>query len=263
MAIGHSAVESRLKRQLPPVALLVGPESVGKTTVAFEAIRSHGVRDDDVYRFKKLTMSSARLVSESSALAPRGHIKVFVIFLDDASENAMTVLLKALEESPATTRFVLITTELPPQTITSRAEIFRFPLLSVTSVEHILLAKRINPTVAKNAAMASNGQVSSALRYVNGASDAKMGVLAAISALMQRDEEALSAQAAKWTDDHTHLLTTLGYELITKQWRSFDPGEVEGVPPKLALRILEALRPRVRGRLTVNASLMTILKGES
>lgn len=263
MVIGHPSVEARLKRSLPPVSLLVGPESVGKTTLAFEAIRSHGFRDDDVYRFKKLTVSSAKLISESSIQAPRGLMKVYVVFLDGASVNSMNVLLKALEEAPVTTRFILICTELPSQTITSRAEVFRFALLSVSDVEHILLAKGINPTVSKNAAMASSGQVRNALRCVNGATDAKMGVLAVIGALMSRDEETLNAQASRWTDDHTHLLTTLGYELITKQWRSFDPAEVEGVSSKLALRILEAVRPRIRGRLTVNASLMNILKGDA
>lgn len=263
MAIGHPLVEGRLKRSLPAAALLVGPQSVGKTTVAFEAIRSHGLRDDDVHRFKKLTVESARIISESSVVATRGRMKVYVVFLDDASENAMNVLLKALEESPRTTRFILIASELPNETIVSRTEVFRFPLLGEEDVEQILLSKGINPNVAKNAAKASSGQMIHALRYVRGATDEKMGVLAVVNALMNRDEEALSAQAAKWTDDHTLLLTSLSYELITKQWRVFDPAEVEGVPSKLALRILEAVRPRTRGRLTINASLMSILKGDS
>ena len=241
----------------------MGPESVGKTTIAFEAIRSHGVRDDDVMRFKILSASAARLISETALQAPRGRMKVYVIFLDRASDNAINTLLKALEESPATTRFILIATELPQETVVSRSTVFRFSLLSTEDVEAVLTGRNFNPTVARNAAQASRGQISNALRYVNGASDAKMGVLVVVSALLQRDEEALNAQASKWTDEHTQALTTMSYEIITKQWRIFDPAEVEGVSSRLALRILEAVRPQIRGRLTVNASLMSILKGES
>ncbi len=263
MAIGHPDIQDRLKKNLPAVSLFVGPESVGKMTVAYDTIRKHRVRDDDVMRFKKLTVTSARLISETSLQAPRGRMKVYVIVLDDAPENSMNALLKALEEAPATTRFILIATDLPMETITSRATVFRFPLLSVDSVEQILTKRSLNPTVARNAAMASKGQVKNALRYINGATEAKMGVLAVVQAIKQRDEEALSAQASRWTDDHTLTLTTMSYEIITKQWRVFDPAEVEGVPSTLALKILEAVRPRVRGRLTINASLMSILKGDS
>ena len=263
MSVGHRGIRSRLRTNLPQVALFIGPESVGKTTVAYEAIRLHGVRDDDVCRIQKLTISSARVISESSVVAPRGLLKVYVVFLDGASENAMNALLKALEEAPTTSKFILIATELPPETIVSRAEVYRFPLLSVENVEEILVHRGINPAVARNAAHASSGQIKNALRYVNGASEAKIGVLATVNALVSRDEDALSAQASRWTDEHTQVLTTLGYELITKQWRVFDPSEVEGVPSKLALNILEAIRPRVRGRLTVNASLMSLLRRES
>lgn len=263
MASGHHAIQRRLKREIPPVALFVGPESVGKTTVAFHTIRAHGLPDADVARVQKLTVSAAREVAESSLVAPRGDVKVYVIHLDRASGNAMNALLKALEEAPPTSRFILISTEMPPETVASRAEIFRFALLPEANVLEILERRGINPTVAKNAARASKGQMVNALRYINGSADAKMGVLSTVNALVMRDEEALSAQASKWTDDHTHLLTTLSYELITKQWRTFDPSEVEGVSNKLALRVLEAVRPQVRGRLTINASLMAVLKGDS
>jgi DNA polymerase III delta prime subunit len=263
VAVGHDAIQSRLRKSLPPVSLLVGPESVGKTTIAFDLIRAHGVQNDDILRFKKLTVESARAISRASVIAPRGRMRVFVLWIDGASDAALNTLLKSLEEAPATSRFVLIGTELPMETVVSRSEVFRFALLSTETVEEILLRRGINPSVAKNAAKASRGQVQNAIRYVNGASEEKMGVLALIQALVNLDEEALNAQSQRWTEGHTNVLSTLSYEIITKQWRTFDPAEVEGVSSKLALRILEAIRPHIRGRLVVNASLMSILKGDA
>jgi len=259
MVIGHADQQARLRQNLPRVSLLVGPYSVGKTTLAFEIARAYEVHDADLLRFKKLTVDDARAIVQASQTPPNGSLKVLVIDLDYASEAALNVLLKALEESPESTRFILIAQEVPMETITSRSTLLRFPLLTDEQVEDILLRRKFAPAQAKNLAGMAKGQVRPALQLASNSLD-KIPVLAALKALRDRDEDALSALASRWTEENTTLLSIMAHEVISTRWRIFQAAEVEGTPTRLALLILTALRQNVRPRLVIHSSLMTILK---
>jgi len=241
------------------VSLLVGPTSVGKTTLAFEVLREHEITGADVIRSRDLTVDSARRIMHDSHVAPVGHTRVFMIDLDGASYAALSVLLKTLEEAPPTTRFILIASEMPPETIASRCDILRFPLLTTAEVEEILLRKKFSPGVASNLARLSGGQVSTALMHAEG-SEAKVVVLAALRALQERDEDALDNLASRWEEQHTELLAQLCREALTQRWKVFQAAEVEGLRSKVALDILVKLRANIRPRLVIHASLMSVLK---
>lgn len=242
--------------ELPRVALLVGPDSVGKTTLAFQAVRHHGA---DLVRFAHLSMDAARTCSQTAMLAPIHDLRVIMLDLDGASSEALAVLLKALEEAPPSTRFILIASELPARTITSRAEIFLFALLAEEDVMEVLTRKKFSATEAKRLAALSGGQVSTALKYVNN-QDARIVVLSALRAVRERDARGLDNLATRWADEHTELLAQLCREAITGRWKVFQAAEVEGMPNKLALAILIALRANIRPRLVVRSSLMSVMK---
>lgn len=258
--VGHGGLLSRLMGVLPSVSLFVGPSSVGKWTAAEYLRGVHEVSSADVLRVRRLTAEDARAIVRFASKAAHGTIRLVIVRLDGASPATLSALLKSLEEAPSSTRFILTATELPPATIVSRATVFRFPLLSDEQVEDVLLLRKFKPTEAKRYAALAGGQVRRALDLVEGM-DAKVTVLAAVRALRERDAEALDNLAGKWEDQHTGLLATLCRELLTSRWRIFSNAEVEGLGKKTALAILTALRPDIRPRLVVRASLASVLRG--
>jgi hypothetical protein len=205
-------------------------------------------------------MDAARAIAHHAWTSPRGARFLVLARLDKANPAALSVILKTLEELPPTTSIVLIGTELPPETIVSRTELFVFPLLTDEQVVEVLLQRRFKPTEAQRWAQLARGQVQRALDLANGL-DAKIPVLAAVRSIRERDEHALDGLAGRWSDEHTELLANLCREAITGRWRIFSEAEVEGMGRKLPLAILVALRPEIRPRLVVRSSLMTVLKG--
>lgn len=256
MVIGHQPHERALRAHLPAVSLFVGPDSVGKTTLAFQLVRAH---DADLMRFQHLTVETARTCSEAAMMAPPRDLRVIMLDLDGASESSLTVLLKALEEAPPTTKFILIASELPMNTIVSRCSVFSFALLSEDDVAEILERKKFAPAEARKLAALSGGQIQTALKFADNL-DAKVTVLSALRAIRERDSKALDGLAIKWADPHTELLSQLCREALTRRWRVFQAAEVEGMSGKLAMSILIALRANVRPRLVVRSSLMSVMK---
>ncbi len=258
--VGHEELLKRLTVDLPRVALFVGPPSVGRWTTA-EHLRSlRGVMPADVLRVRKMSADEARSIVSFASSAPLGNAKLVIARLDGANPGTLHQLLKVLEEATEQMHFILISSELPLQTLASRAEIFRFPLLTIEQVEDVLLQRRFNPSEAKRWAAVSGGQVRRALDLAEGM-DAKITVLAAVRAIRERDADALDNLASRWADEHTKLLGALCREAISGRWKVFDHAEVEGIGRKLPLSILFALNTDIRPRLVIRSSLMTILRG--
>jgi DNA polymerase-3 subunit delta' len=108
-----------------------------------------------------------RVVLEKIALPPHEAPQRVVIVrdADQMSPGAANALLKTLEEPPAHTRFVLMTSrpgELLP-TILSRTQLVRFAPLSDELVERVLVEKKIEAPLAKDLARLSGGSVEVAL----------------------------------------------------------------------------------------------------
>jgi len=241
---------------LPAISLFVGPASVGKWTVA-EALGRRFYNSFGVIRVRALTMDAARDLTMLSTFATPRLVIIRLTRSTDASQN---VLLKTLEECSTTaTKFILIDTELPPETITSRCTVYRFPLLTDAAVEEILLNRNFSAVEAKKLALAAGGQMRNALNRGDMVDDKQL-VLTALRAIIERDSDTLDDLAAKWGDPHSALMVTLCTEAISGRYRIFNSEEIEGIGRKLPLRILIALGPGIRPRLVVRSSLMGVLR---
>lgn len=261
--IGHVQSREELEKARPHGSLLfLGPQSVGKWTLARHLIRVWGVPDSDVIMCHKLSMDVARELSETLQFyPPSGDFRVIVIRYDGSTWPVLNVLLKTMEAASNVNHFILVGSALLPGTITSRCQVYRLSLLSTQEVEQILLDRRFSPTEAKRLAAASGGQVRDALNHADD-SELRTTTLAAVRALTEHDPAALDALAARWTVENTAMLATLCHEVITKRWAMFASSEVEGFPKPMALKILTVLRADIRPRLTVRSSLMSVLRGE-
>lgn len=258
MLIGHDAVLAALLPNPPRVALFLGPSSVGKWTAAEHVRRAEHVAVGDVLRLRTLTVDEARTAVRFATSAAAGLTKLVIARLDGASPQALVVLLKALEDSDPSVHFILVSENEPPDTIASRAEVHRFPLLTEAQVAEVLVLLKKNPSEAAVLATRAGGHISQALRLAE-QGEVKIGVLAALRAFRDHDPSVLDALAPRWTDAHTGMLEAWCREQVTGRWRIFAADECALEGSKIALRILTALRVPVRPRLVVRAQLMGAL----
>lgn len=258
--IGHERVRAAIGSRFPRVMLFIGPPSVGKRTLAETIRKEHNIGRDDVLRVGKLSVLTARDVVRYASMAPRGDYRLLIVRLDGSSQAAQNVLLKALEEAPETTRFILTSEDLPQPTIASRCEVHRFSLLSDEEVVKVLLEKDFKEGTARKLAALSGGRVRRALE-AGKISDLKVPVLSMVRALMEKDGKAVELLSTKWTDEHTDLLATLCRERITARWSVFQEAEVGDLTKILAFYVLQALRTDAKPKLMVRTRLMTILRG--
>jgi DNA polymerase-3 subunit delta' len=126
-----------------------------------------------------------RVVLERAHLAPHEAPQRIVIVraADELSVGAANALLKTLEEPPAHTRFVLITSqpgELLP-TIRSRTQLLRFASLTDELVEKILLGRGIESNIVKRVAPLAAGSASAGLTLADPSlAEARSGAVEAL-----------------------------------------------------------------------------------
>lgn len=105
------------------------------------------------------------IIVEASRSPVEGGRKVLVIDrFHEATPEAAAKLLKPIEEPAAPVIFVLLTEEVPPEhiTIASRSTQIDFPAVPVETLETGLIARGVDPQIAKVAAVGSGGDVSRA-----------------------------------------------------------------------------------------------------
>jgi DNA polymerase-3 subunit delta' len=174
--VGHSK-QLRVIRKLaeqdrfPQSSLFVGPEGVGKRTVAEELfffltknrlnVRTYGVESPP-------TIKEVREISEWLSTKP-GKEERKAVIIDRADEmrgEAANALLKTLEEPPNYAFLCLIgkNEEAVIPTIRSRCRIFRFGPLSESNVIYILERKGIKPN--EKAVRVSRGSVGTAIKIL-------------------------------------------------------------------------------------------------
>lgn len=235
---GHRAVMTRVARAierdtLPPSVLLTGPAGVGKRLVATAVAQAFNcaalrtgasgfavdgcgacsacrrIEKDahpDVLVLRPGESGSIAIDEVRAALAQvayrpfEGRRRVIVV--DDADllvPAAQHALLKALEEPPAGSQFVLVTArpDMLLDTVRSRCPRLRLGPLDVEEMTGILTAQGIDPAVARPAAASAGGSVGRALKLAarerEGSRDAAVGLLRAVSA--SRDARARLAGA--------------------------------------------------------------------
>lgn len=261
--VGHREVISRIEAEKPPVSLLLGPESVGKWTAAEYLRGIWRVDEGDTLRVMSLTMEAAHDIVRFSSTTPVASPKRLVIVrVPDRNGAPVEVLLKTLEEGTETTDFILIaqTSLAVIPTLWSRATVYHFGFLEEDDVAAVLTGRNFHEGEAKRLATLAGGQIRRALDVVN-ARELKNVVLLVLKAFRELDPKALEAAAAKWTDDHTALLTQWCHEAITGRWRAFLPEESGIQGRAIPLKILLALNANVRPKLLVRSNLMAALKG--
>jgi DNA polymerase III subunit delta' len=178
-------------QRLPPTYLFVGPAGVGKRTTAIalaKALNCPVQPGDACERCAVCLRIERRLHPDIHFVEPQGQVikidqvrqlrealalqtyeaRVKVAILDDVGQltiEAGNALLKVLEEPPARTLFVLICQHLGnlPATVTSRAQIVRFGLLTHAQVLTLLRQHGREPAAAERTTCLSGGRPGAAL----------------------------------------------------------------------------------------------------
>jgi replication-associated recombination protein RarA len=257
---GHQKILQAIPQDLPGVLLFLGPKSVGKWELAEYIRADRGFLSADVLRVRRLTQENARFVAKFSSERPQGDAKLVIVRLDrKATKVAQNTLLKTLEDHKST-HFILISEDEPLPTITSRATVYRFGLLTDSEVAEILINRRnFSRDRAELLASHSRGQVSRALSLMQD-QDGKLIVLQALDAIYRKDLKTLESLSAKWQTEHTDLTVKWCYEVLTQRWNLFNPEESRIIGTKVPMRILIALRADLRPRLAVRAGLASVLQ---
>ncbi len=267
---GHRRIVAELEAGLPPVALLLGPPSVGKWTLTQHLTQHHRVLGVDRSAHPDgLTADAARTVRTFCQRAPLGPLKLITARLDRSSPAALGVLLKTLEEPPAPVRFLLTAdswTHRPalPGTITSRAVTYQFGLLADYQVAAILIEGGMNTLAANKAAPLGGGQVRPAQEALNFDEGAKATVITLMQAVAAADRDQLARAARNVDATVAHLLKVWLSESLTGRWRAFTPPET-AYPRAWLLAGLAALRrlDRAAPGLAVHAALDAIVSARS
>lgn len=167
--------------------LIVGPEGSGKRVIAraFAAdLLSAGLDEPGAVRARQLAGSEAhpalmvverdgasidtkqsREVVRQASLAPaEGALQVIVLVDFHLVGDSAAILLKSIEEPPATTVFVILAEELPPHlaTVASRCVRIDLAAVPVAAVVERLIEDGVSPEAAQVAAAGANGSMSRA-----------------------------------------------------------------------------------------------------
>ena len=127
--------------------LFTGPRGIGKTSVARIFARSLGCKDIDIFEIDAASHTGVEHIRELTASVytqpVESSYKVYI--LDEVhmlSKAAFNAFLKTLEEPPAYTVFILVTTEEDkvPETVVSRCVSLQFRQPSLTALQEIVIS---------------------------------------------------------------------------------------------------------------------------
>lgn len=238
--LGHHHAVSLLSRELPPVALLLGPPSIGKWTLIGHLADHHGIAPADRYLVPDgITAQSARDLTNFASRASYGAVRLIAARLDGSSLVALTALLKTLEEPPPTARFILTSSGRVPPTIASRAHIYRLGALSEDDLRTVLVREGLTANLATRLA-AGGGSVKPALELAKLYTSHRDTVLRLMRAVAARDGEQFHTAAKDIDDGARTLLITYLREAALAQPRVFTDTELFGLHlnRNLACRLL-------------------------
>ncbi len=188
--IGHEKIVSVLRRQGENgrgahAYLFVGPEGVGRTTVAeglMEGSRAEGPKSLSYQKVSRLAdektgkMKSAISVDQIRELRDSLSMTSFdgatkAVFVEEAdwlNAAAANALLKTLEEPRGDTLIILRapTVESVPATIASRCQVIRFNFVSADTIATSLVRRGLDKEEAAHLATMSNGCPGIAIRLL-------------------------------------------------------------------------------------------------
>jgi len=179
--IGHQKIVDVLRRQRENgrgahAYLFVGPEGVGRTTVAGEMLGANVTNvtrnaDEKTGKLKSaISVDQIRELRDVLAHTPLsgGTKSVFVEEADWLNAAAANALLKTLEEPRGDTLIILRapTVESVPATIASRCQVIRFGFVPVETIAASLVRRGLDKEEAAQLARMSNGCPGIAIRLL-------------------------------------------------------------------------------------------------
>ena len=256
--VGHERNRMALTGHLPQVSLFVGPEAVGKRTLAEHLIQYHGYRPMAVHR-THLSASAARQVIEFASTQGGGKAgKIVLLTLDGSTERAGNILLKLLEEPPDGFKVILLASQPVLPTILSRSHVYTFGLLSQKELQEIYELGGLTSAESRTLASVSHGQVRSGDYADPG--EYRMAVQAVVTAISLGDDAMLATALFDWDSQKQKFFGLWCAEMVLNQFQVFDPSSARGLTGDVAMRILGALRYGDRKALMLQVALTPILK---
>lgn len=240
MIVGHETARLALESDLPPVTLLLGPKSIGKTTLARHLAGQPG--QNAIY-YEHLSAGVARSIVQGAPIRYT-KIDVRVIDLDNSTEAAQNILLKVLEEPPPHCRFILVASRAPLLTVLSRARVYRLGLLTDGQVAQVLEQSGVaHGMEAQQAAVRARGQVAPALAAAGDreASRITAVVAAAIRTAVEGGGSTLEMALRNWTPEHTAVLERWATERANGRWVYFTEELAPAATRQGAMRVLYTL----------------------
>lgn len=262
--VGHREAVMALRRRLPPVTLLTGPSSVGKWTLAHHLADYHRVAAVDRVSYPNgLNAEAARAAVTFVTTGAFGAVKLVMARLDATNDTALNIMLKTLEEPPATARFIFTASRPVLPTIVSRAQQYRLGLLGLDELRTILTAHGMSPAVAGRAAPLGRGQVRAAMNAVSSTEGSKAVVLGVVRALATGDTEQYDRAFRGFDDDARDLFHVWLRETATGQWAYFTEADTFGLYQQRqrvrSMLFALSLLSRTGSRLGVRAALEPFL----
>lgn len=162
LLVGAPGTGKRTAARSFAAALLCPDGGCGHCTECVRAVG--GVHPDVIVRERTgpyITVGDAREIGRLGSLSPmEGRRKVLVLVDFHLVEQAAPALLKTIEEPPATTIFVVLAEQVPPElvTIASRCARIDFAPVPPDRLADALVAQGMGPELATEVAEASGGR---------------------------------------------------------------------------------------------------------